>query len=77
VTSVTRWCLEALLGLRQHSIFPRVRHDHTTENERAGQSMSPQMLATMNAYWRAANYLSVGQITSKTTSLERPLTLDT
>ena len=24
--------------------------------------LSPEMLAKMNAYWRAANYLSVGQI---------------
>ena len=26
------------------------------------QSLSPEMLRKMNAYWRAANYLSVGQI---------------
>jgi xylulose-5-phosphate/fructose-6-phosphate phosphoketolase len=24
--------------------------------------LSPELLAKMNAYWRAANYLSVGQI---------------
>ncbi|MGD0903582.1 MAG: hypothetical protein ABR924_11645, partial [Terracidiphilus sp.] len=24
--------------------------------------LSPEMLAKMDAYWRAANYLSVGQI---------------
>ena len=24
--------------------------------------LSPDLLAKMNAYWRAANYLSVGQI---------------
>ena len=24
--------------------------------------LSPQLLQSMNAYWRAANYLSVGQI---------------
>jgi phosphoketolase len=39
--------------------------------------LSPEMLAKMNAYWRAANYLSVGQIYLKDDPLlERPLTLD-
>ena len=39
--------------------------------------LSPAMLAKMNAYWRAANYLSVGQIYLKDNPLlERPLTLD-
>ena len=28
----------------------------------AGNPLSPEMLAKINAYWRAANYLSVGQI---------------
>jgi len=26
------------------------------------ETLSPSMLQKMNAYWRAANYLSVGQI---------------
>lgn len=26
------------------------------------QTLSPELLRKMNAYWRAANYLSVGQI---------------
>ena len=39
--------------------------------------LSDEMLAKMNAYWRAANYLSVGQIYLKDNPLlERPLTLD-
>jgi xylulose-5-phosphate/fructose-6-phosphate phosphoketolase len=39
--------------------------------------LSPAMLAQMDAYWRAANYLSVGQIYLKDNPmLERPLTLD-
>jgi xylulose-5-phosphate/fructose-6-phosphate phosphoketolase len=39
--------------------------------------LSPQELDRMNAYWRAANYLSVGQIYLKDNPLlERPLTLD-
>ncbi len=28
----------------------------------SGQSLSPEELRKINAYWRAANYLSVGQI---------------
>ncbi len=39
--------------------------------------LNPEQLAKMNAYWRAANYLSVGQIYLKDNPLlERPLTLD-
>ena len=39
--------------------------------------LSPEQLARMNAYWRAANYLSVGQIYLKDNPLlERPLTID-
>ncbi len=39
--------------------------------------LSPELLAKMDAYWRAANYLSVGQIYLKDDPLlERPLTLD-
>jgi len=39
--------------------------------------LSPDLLAKMDAYWRAANYLSVGQIYLKDNPLlERPLTLD-
>jgi xylulose-5-phosphate/fructose-6-phosphate phosphoketolase len=39
--------------------------------------LSAEMLARMNAYWRAANYLSVGQIYLKDNPLlHHPLTLD-
>jgi len=39
--------------------------------------LSPDLLEKMNAYWRAANYLSVGQIYLKDNPLlEVPLTLD-
>ena len=39
--------------------------------------LTPEELDRMNAYWRAANYLSVGQIYLKDNPLlERPLTLD-
>jgi len=39
--------------------------------------LSPDLLAKMQAYWRAANYLSVGQIYLKDNALlEEPLTLE-
>ena len=53
----------------------------TTETNRAEAKtegpLSNDLLEKMNAYWRAANYLSVGQIYLKDNPLlERPLTLD-
>jgi len=53
----------------------------TTEVNRTEASsegpLSPDLLSKMDAYWRAANYLSVGQIYLKDNPLlERPLTLD-
>jgi xylulose-5-phosphate/fructose-6-phosphate phosphoketolase len=40
-------------------------------------TLSPELLRKINAYWRAANYLSVGQIYLKSNPLlETPLTLD-
>jgi xylulose-5-phosphate/fructose-6-phosphate phosphoketolase len=48
------------------------RNDTTTKGP-----LSPDQLDRINAYWRAANYLSVGQIYLKDNPLlERPLTLD-
>ena len=48
------------------------RTEATTEGP-----LSPELLHKMDAYWRAANYLSVGQIYLKDNPLlERPLTLD-
>ena len=39
--------------------------------------LSPELLHKMNAYWRAANYLSVGQIYLKDNPmLDRPLTIE-
>jgi xylulose-5-phosphate/fructose-6-phosphate phosphoketolase len=53
-----------------------VRIEPTSENE-LNAPLSPELLAKMDAYWRAANYLSVGQIYLKDNPmLERPLTLD-
>ena len=43
----------------------------------ADAPLSPELLRKMDAYWRAANYLSVGQIYLKDNPLlERPLTID-
>ena len=40
-------------------------------------TLSPDLLRRMHAYWRAANYLSVGQIYLRDNPLlETPLTLD-
>jgi xylulose-5-phosphate/fructose-6-phosphate phosphoketolase len=40
-------------------------------------TLSPELLETMNAYWRAANYLSVGQIyLYDNPLLKKPLTLE-
>ena len=31
-------------------------------NSKKGNTLSPELLMKINAYWRAANYLSVGQL---------------
>ncbi len=51
---------------------------HTVTEKATSQGpLSPELLAKMDAYWRAANYLSVGQIYLKDNPLlQRPLTLD-
>ena len=51
--------------------------DSTTTSTSAEGPLSNEELNRMNAYWRAANYLSVGQIYLKDNPLlDRPLTLD-
>jgi xylulose-5-phosphate/fructose-6-phosphate phosphoketolase len=48
----------------------------TPARKREIDTLSPQLLREMNAYWRAANYLSVGQIYLYDNPLLRePLTL--
>jgi xylulose-5-phosphate/fructose-6-phosphate phosphoketolase len=48
-----------------------------SEQTASNGPLSPEQLAKINAYWRAANYLSVGQIYLKDNPLlERSLTLD-
>ncbi len=34
----------------------------TQHSQKSGEQLSPELLNKLNAYWRAANYLSVGQI---------------
>jgi xylulose-5-phosphate/fructose-6-phosphate phosphoketolase len=49
----------------------------TNQPERTGEPLSPDLLRKMNAYWRAANYLSVGQIyLYDNPLLKKPLTLE-
>ena len=51
--------------------------EHATVDKATQGPLSPDLLAKMDAYWRAANYLSVGQIYLKDNPLlERPLTID-
>ena len=51
--------------------------ENATSETTSQGPLSMEMLATMDAYWRAANYLSVGQIYLKDNPLlQRPLTLD-
>src|SRR5271157_5705625 len=49
----------------------------TEKMNKAGNPLSPDLLRKMNAYWRAANYLSVGQIyLFDNPLLKKPLTID-
>ena len=49
----------------------------TAAAEQVDLPLSPELLHKMNAYWRAANYLSVGQIYLKDNPmLDRPLTIE-
>ncbi len=51
--------------------------EHATINAATQGPLSPATLAKMDAYWRAANYLSIGQIYLKDNPLlERPLTIE-
>src|SRR5208282_1842705 len=69
-----------LLGFNEHANFSiaRCAMIKNVINEAISEGpLSAEMLAKMDAYWRAANYLSVGQIYLKDNPLlERPLTLD-
>jgi xylulose-5-phosphate/fructose-6-phosphate phosphoketolase len=48
-----------------------------SENSKEIKTLSPELLQKMNAYWRAANYLSVGQIyLYDNPLLKKPLTLE-
>ena len=57
------------------TLIPK-RTTDTPATKREIDTLSPQLLREMNAYWRAANYLSVGQIYLYDNPLLRePLTL--
>ncbi len=55
---------------------PKVRRTHQSACTMKTETMSPELLHKMDAYWRAANYVSVGQIYLQDNPLLRePLTL--
>src|SRR5450432_1468776 len=45
-----------------HALIRRAPTMKTTRNRVEGKPLAPELLRKMDAYWRAANYLSVGQI---------------
>src|ERR671937_2512895 len=54
-----------------------VRKDPAVSEPQNEKTLSPELLAKMDAYWRAANYLSVGQIYLLDNALlRRPLMLE-
>ena len=57
--------------------FSREAHNgEQIGTSQVGHPLSPELLGKMNAYWRAANYLSVGQIyLYDNPLLKEPLTL--
>jgi xylulose-5-phosphate/fructose-6-phosphate phosphoketolase len=59
------------------STIKPVKHQHATEVNGTGQPLSNDELQKINAYWRAANYLSVGQLyLYDNPLLKEPLTID-
>ena len=57
------------IATRSPALVPNTTHPKT-------HPLSPDMLRRMDAYWRAANYLSVGQIYLRDNALlDRPLTI--
>ncbi len=60
-----------------NELIPGNGEAQSADSKQMEQILSPELLTKMDAYWRAANYLSVGQIYLKDNPLlERPLTLD-
>jgi phosphoketolase len=85
VTRITHDCNLLLLRFSRHAIqsLQGAIVIQESEIEKTGSELAhkgpltPELLAKMDAYWRAANYLSVGQIYLKDNPLlERPLTLE-
>jgi xylulose-5-phosphate/fructose-6-phosphate phosphoketolase len=62
------------------TIIPDLLHEtpeslNNEESLKTANTLSPELLHKMNAYWRAANYVSVGQIyLYKNPLLKEPLT---
>ena len=48
--------------LLDHRTETANQRELTPQADTKGSALSPELLARMNAYWRAANYLAVGQI---------------
>src|ERR1017187_3576140 len=83
VTSITQGFNPGLVGFLSHvTSAARYFMSEAVITEKANSAaasgpLSAEQLAKMIAYWRTANYLSVGQIYLKDNPLlERPLTLD-
>jgi xylulose-5-phosphate/fructose-6-phosphate phosphoketolase len=54
-----------------------IRAEETTASTEAAGPLSPELLAQMDAYWHAANFLTIGQIYLKDNPLlHRPLTFE-
>jgi xylulose-5-phosphate/fructose-6-phosphate phosphoketolase len=64
------------------TIIPDLLHEtnealHNEETLKPEATLAPELLHKMNAYWRAANYVSVGQIyLYKNPLLKEPLKLE-
>src|SRR5271155_3623294 len=76
--TVVGWTSQAVsVYLSDHSYSGVSPMPKANQVEQVVQPLSEDQVRKMHAYWRAANYLSVGQIYLKDNPLlERPLTLD-
>ena len=48
--------------MKTNALTPEPLHKTTKAVNKDANTLSPELLHKINAYWRAANYLSVGQI---------------
>src|ERR1017187_7465207 len=62
--------------METQNILQQVKVPETGSEKSVTKPLSPELLKKINAYWRAANYLSVGQIyLYDNPLLKKPLTL--